>query len=401
MGVQQTLLGGGRALPGTQTFTAPGTALFTVPAGYTTLNVTTVGGGGGGGGHKDGGDGHQGGIGGSGGYSTQTISVTPGQVLSVVVGSGGASGSYDGIFNPLNSNRYTGGRGGTSRITGFETTIATGGWGGGMSGGGGHGDKGTIEDWANNTGQGDNNGEFPFHAPWLTFGNGRAGLPNGQDGCITNVNQSRNVGRSNGQVINGYTITGSVQTGYAVTGAAGAGGEGRSGENSVPSLPPQNGTNGMVIVRWGQAIATTNFNPFYRGNIYIPFDSAVGGAPYGLVSLDSAGAGVATATIPLEVNAFGGWEESYISRATAVRTTVVWNVSVSAGGGVTVSTTGMTTARPDITIANLPDGTHTLHTSCVLTEHPVGSHASGPVVTAIFRDFAIVVADLTPPPPAN
>lgn len=101
----------------TQNFTSSGS--FTVPCGVTSITVQVWGGGGAGGGGNDntlnGGSG-----GGGGGYCTQTISVTPGQVISYTVGTGGAGGTGDG------------GDGGT---TTFSSVSAPGGKGGQANGG--------------------------------------------------------------------------------------------------------------------------------------------------------------------------------------------------------------------------------------------------------------------------
>ncbi len=130
---------------GTQTYTTPGTYNWTVPNGIYSITVNTVvagGGGSGGGGWTNcvgsNGDAYTGGAGGSGGFRTsQTLTVTPGESLTVVVGAGGTAGLY----------RYTaGGQGGSSSVTAASGSVsATGGFGGqpgplcgdGSGGGGG------------------------------------------------------------------------------------------------------------------------------------------------------------------------------------------------------------------------------------------------------------------------
>lgn len=112
------------AEPGNIEYTAPGTYLFTVPAGITSLTCTVVGAGGGGGGLWNPGDAWSGAGGGSGGlYSNQTIAVVPGTVLQVVVGAGGAGGSYlsTGTWVCVTSQGYTfnGAAGGYSAIVGW------------------------------------------------------------------------------------------------------------------------------------------------------------------------------------------------------------------------------------------------------------------------------------------
>jgi hypothetical protein len=99
---------------GTQSYSTPGVYDFTVPNGvYLLYNVIVVGGGGGGGGSVHSGDSHGAANGGSGGYySGQSVSVTPGQVYTIVVGSGG-----EGVSSG------TGGGGGASFLYRGATNI--------------------------------------------------------------------------------------------------------------------------------------------------------------------------------------------------------------------------------------------------------------------------------------
>jgi hypothetical protein len=87
---------------------------WTCPAGVQKVLVTVIGGGGGGGGYAFNVDGRNGG---GGGYGTGVLTVTPGTVYTVTIGSGGAGGTNGAI----------GSAGGTST---FETISATGGGGG-------------------------------------------------------------------------------------------------------------------------------------------------------------------------------------------------------------------------------------------------------------------------------
>lgn len=106
-----------------------------VPRGVRRIRVRLVGGGGGGGGGTlDFG----GGGGGAGGYSESIMGVQPGQLFSVVVGTGGASGPPHSF-------------GGTGGLSSFDNLVsATGGMGGGSSnpdsrgGGGGLGTAGDL-----------------------------------------------------------------------------------------------------------------------------------------------------------------------------------------------------------------------------------------------------------------
>jgi hypothetical protein len=87
---------------------------WTCPAGVQKVLVTVIGGGGGGSGSFGGSAGKSGGC---GGYGTGVLTVTPGTVYTVTIGSGGAGGTFAAI----------GSAGGTST---FETISATGGAGG-------------------------------------------------------------------------------------------------------------------------------------------------------------------------------------------------------------------------------------------------------------------------------
>ena len=103
-------------------YTAAGTYSWTVPTGPTGVYwvyVSLVGAGGG----SAGGNGnvtYSGGGGGSGGYSEGWVAVTPGQVITIVVGAGGGAGP--------NTNGAVGGTGGTTSFGSYMS--ATGGGGG-------------------------------------------------------------------------------------------------------------------------------------------------------------------------------------------------------------------------------------------------------------------------------
>ena len=98
-------------------FTTVGSTSFTVPAGVTTVNVMVVAGGGGGGGSTD----RTAGGGGGGGLICTTLAVTPGQVIPISVGAGGAAG-------PKTAGASAGSLGGNST---FGALTALGGGGGG------------------------------------------------------------------------------------------------------------------------------------------------------------------------------------------------------------------------------------------------------------------------------
>lgn len=106
-----------------QIFTSSGT--FTIPAGKTTVKVTVVGAGGGGGASSASSTPGAGGGGGGTGISYLT-SLTPGNTISVTIGSGGAGGTSGG----------NGSNGGSSSIQSGTQTITTITANGGTGGGG-------------------------------------------------------------------------------------------------------------------------------------------------------------------------------------------------------------------------------------------------------------------------
>ena len=128
--------------------TSPGTYSFTVPQGVTNISAVAVGGGGGGGGNN-GSSGPGSAAGGGGGLGwANNISVSQGETIDIVVGSGGSAGTPSSnpssggeSYIEVNNIRVVeafGGGSGTSNSSG-----ASGGSGGGFSGdGGGSGGQG-------------------------------------------------------------------------------------------------------------------------------------------------------------------------------------------------------------------------------------------------------------------
>jgi hypothetical protein len=118
---------------GERVYTTAGSDTFTVPAGVTSVTVEVWGGGGGGGGRSSSRSGGAGG-GGGGAYAEGTVSVTPGESYTVMVGAGGAGG-------PTGNN--DGDDGEDSWFGSPSTVLACGGEGGegGTSGDGGRGGR--------------------------------------------------------------------------------------------------------------------------------------------------------------------------------------------------------------------------------------------------------------------
>lgn len=164
--------GGGAGSPGfltitpvggnVQTFATSGTFSFTVPAGVTAVGYTVYGAGGGSGACDASGDAWVGSGGGAGGRTTGSVAVTPGEVLTVVVGLRGYGASYrfnsNYSYNPNNSTLGTGLAGGSSDLKRSATVLATasGGGAGAQYGYGGTGGSPTVSSTSPPDGQGTN-----------------------------------------------------------------------------------------------------------------------------------------------------------------------------------------------------------------------------------------------------
>jgi len=118
-------------------WTVPGTYTWQVPSGVNLVRINTVAGGGGGGGCDGGGDDHPGGSGGAGGYwMGYNLAVNGGDILTVVVGSGGLPGHvfFGGNRCPgvTNSGSWNAANGGNSYVVraGTQVAVSTGGFGG-------------------------------------------------------------------------------------------------------------------------------------------------------------------------------------------------------------------------------------------------------------------------------
>ena len=216
---------------GQQLFTSTGTSTWTVPDGVTQVSAVIVGAGGGGaGGHSGGTNDEEGGCGGGGGgLSYGTFEVTPGETLTIIIGTGGNGG---GVQNGGSS-------GGTSRIRRGLTTLlqANGGGGGGHgipgSGGGGGSSTGPQRDGGGTGGAG---GQATDNTRGDGGGGGGAGGYSGNGGA----------GASSSTSINGYSGSGGAAGGggsdsFPRAGGGGGGGVGLNSQNRSGGLGPQYG----------------------------------------------------------------------------------------------------------------------------------------------------------------
>ena len=257
--------------PQTLSYTASGTSTFTVPAGVTALTVTAIGGGGGGGGA----DGNA-----SGGYYydeagvlkggypgekvSGTITVTPGQVITITPGDGGGAGQG-------RASSAVGGAGGAGHFPGGRGGYAG---GSGSSGAGGGGGAATVILLAGN--------------PILVAGGGggAGGSGNGAYGVAT---------------IGTYTSGTTGAQGQDKSGDGGGGGGGGGGYTQGGSGgPTRSGDSGGYSGQTGKSLAPsgTTVSVGTNGGVYA---SGIGGR--GSVTVTYT---LATEYITVES---GGWKE--------------------------------------------------------------------------------------------
>ena len=190
---------------GVQEFTA--NATFTVPAAVSELRVDAYGGGGGGGG-ADGSN--QGGGGGGAAYNAGVITVSPGEVLTIMVGSGGKGGLAG---NPAQA----GAAGGTTKILNSSKVVL-------FAASGGKGGQGATS---------------------TSNGNSGAGGAAGSFGSIRHVGQSGLACQAGyGYVPVGFSNNSNDAFGIVVNPGFGAGGSGCNGGNGL------NGSPGYMLISW-------------------------------------------------------------------------------------------------------------------------------------------------------
>lgn len=231
---------------GSQEWQEPGTYSFQVPAGITKLTITACGGGGGGCkptldygtiGNPD--DGVGGGGGGGAAISAQEYTVTPGETISITVGTGGGANT-NGTATVIGSLvTLPGGVAGSKVINKYNVQAAGGAAGGA---GGGAGGYGIMKENESITGQAGFHGVIGSGgtAPTVNTLYGYTGKSAGGGGG------------SLGNGGNGAGAQGSSRIAGATNGNRGGGGGGglmlRSGGRY---LEPGTGGNGYVRIEWG------------------------------------------------------------------------------------------------------------------------------------------------------
>ena len=213
---------------GQQAFTTVGTHSFVVPNGVTSISAVCVGAGAGGWRQFDNGDGYflyQGGGGGGLSYSNN-ITVTPGETLTVVVGSGGAGTS--------------GGAGGDSRIHRSGTNLV-------LAKGGTNPNGGALASGVGDVRRSGGNGNYHDEGEGLSgaTGGGAAGYT-ANGGTSTGFNNRGGTGVS----LNGGTSGGSGGGSGSAAGTVYGGG----------GAPLGSGAQGGVRIIWGVGRAYPNTN---------------------------------------------------------------------------------------------------------------------------------------------
>lgn len=244
--------------PGEMSFTTPGSFMWTVPSGVTSVSVVVVGAGGGG-------NGGMGSGGGGGGLCYANITVTPGASVPVVVGAGvvrmaGGDSSFNGVLIARGGSTGTGvaagvgggGSGGTCFTGGSSGTgePSRGGGGGGAAGYAGNGGNG---------GDGVEIGCARDGSPGAGGGGGGGAGDNGS-GCGSHTG-----GAGGGVGLNGTGTNGAagIRAGGSDAGAIRAGGGGSGGSPGNSSTDQGGnygggarlgaGAGGAVRIIWGAA----------------------------------------------------------------------------------------------------------------------------------------------------
>lgn len=265
-------------------YTEPGTYSFTVPDDVFFLGALCIGGGGGG--SRDNNNAETGGGGGGGLRFTRYLPVNPGEILTIVVGSGGPGATSNGSGTAGGNTTIS--RGGTTLLQanggggGTITTGGTGGTGTTLGGiiGGGNGGNGGNEDNTNNTdgggggagGYSGNGGVGGTNAG--TGGNGTGGGGGGGGAAGTGGGGGGGVGLLGGD----GTLNGTGGTGGGTNpGGGGSGGSTGSGLNGGlyggggggnDGASGGNGANGAARIIWGpnRTYPSTNATNVFTGS---------------------------------------------------------------------------------------------------------------------------------------
>lgn len=342
---------------------------YTVPAGVTSIRVKMWGAGGGGGNKGGWTWGYQGG---GGGYTTADIAVTPGQVLQVMVGQGGNSGStatanftYGGGGATCGGTdcQYGGQGGGRSAIRLNSEDLVTAG-----GGGGGGSTNGNIMDQSGGGGGGATAEDGTSQANSAYAGKGGTQSAGGVAGSGTNQGASAGLKYQGGRPNSPWSYGGSGGGGYwgggagAYSGTYMGGGGGGSSYVGGPGV-----SNGVMVGAKGRLQA----NPldFYNGG------AGAGGIP----NTNGQHGKVVIEAMPISVK-FGNVSATNIRFINS--TTIIATSPAQAEGTVNVTVT-----NPDGYTSILSNAfTYTKHTITSITPN-TGSTAGGTEITISGSNF--------------
>lgn len=333
----------------------PGAGTFTVPAGVTSVTIQLWGSGGSGGGCTT--SGNSGSGGGGGAYSSKTLTVTAGDVITYTVGAGataGAAGSNGNNGNAStanhiptgtaltanggsrgNANSSTGGLGGTATGGSISISGASGGAGGTNTGGnGGNG--------GNTTGTGGNGG---------TNANGTAGTaPGGGGGGAerNNFNVSGGAGANGRIIITCNPIITNLTTNSTVC------------EGSSITITGTNLANATSVTIGGTAVSSITSNTATQ------IVAVVGASATGTVSVTTM-AGTASSLGIITINPRPAVATNVLSSATSLCSGSSLSISASSPGNTiywyTVASNGTSigTTASDATLVVTPTATTTYY----------------------------------------
>jgi hypothetical protein len=307
----------------TAIYLTPGTTSWTVPADWTSDNMIELWGGGGGGGNGGSVSSLAGSGGGGGGYAriVNTTSLTPGQVVTVAVGAGGAYGpngitaAQPGGTTIFGSVSATGGSGGTTQYASAGGSVSGGmGIGGDVNYEGGRGGGQTYS--ANTAPGGDGEGDEIGGAagggmgfsdpnyPNVSGGDGAGGF--GGAGGARGVSESQPNGFPGQDNPKGGGGGGSL---YYGTGTAGAGGYPGGGGGGTFGGVSADGANGVIKITYTRN-PNAEYAPYTTNGTYV--------VPEGVtqVKVLAVGHGAAGSSSTQYTSAYGGGEGGQVVEQT-------------------------------------------------------------------------------------
>lgn len=347
---------GGSSFTG-QLYNTQGTDTFVVPAGVTSITTKMWGAGGGGGG---GGNSASGGGGGGGGYVEATISVTPGETLTIYVGGAGNGGDFSSSGSDAGGG---GGGGGFSSVYRSSTAlaIAAGGGGGGgarasvagAAGGAGGGTTGIAGTSVGETVGGGAGTPSAGGAAGTTHSQGNPGtagfsLTGGLGGDGRNGNGADGSGAAGGLASGGNGGLSNINTTRSGGGGGGAGyfgGGGGAGTRSNNSQASSGGGGGSsYTVAGSTGVTNTAGSGINPGN---PSDPVRNGAGTG---------GAAGAALNTGSSASDGLVQITYGAGTSVNSSVSWAKFNTTSGAIDSANPGSGTCSGWCTTAayNLP-----------------------------------------------